>query len=46
MVVCGLSDGLIRIFKSEKLDHVATLSRPPPLGKANIDSSNYLYITI
>jgi len=42
MVICGLSDGLVRIFKSDKLEHVATLSKPPPLGKANIDSSNII----
>lgn len=37
-LVCGCSDGIIRIFKADTLEHIITLHRPPPLGKANIDS--------
>ena len=39
-IVCGCSDGVVRIFDSVELKHLLTLQRPPPLGKANIDSSN------
>jgi WD40 repeat protein len=39
-LVCGCSDGVIRVFKAENLEYVITLHRPPPLGKANIDSSS------
>jgi WD40 repeat protein len=39
MLVCGCGDGIIRIFKAESLEHVVTLHRPPPLGRANIDAN-------
>jgi WD40 repeat protein len=39
-LVCGCSDGVVRVFKADTLDYVITLHRPPPLGKANIDSSS------
>jgi WD40 repeat protein len=39
-LVCGCSDGIIRIFKADSFQYVITLHRPPPLGKANIDSSS------
>jgi len=38
-VICGCGDGIIRVFKIETFEHVMTLHRPPPLGKANIDSN-------
>jgi WD40 repeat protein len=31
---------VIRVFKADTLEYVITLHRPPPLGKANIDSSS------
>lgn len=33
---CACSDGIMRIFKTETLEHIITLSRPPPLGETNI----------
>jgi WD40 repeat protein len=33
---CACSDGILRIFKTESLAHIVTLSRPPPLGETNI----------
>lgn len=39
MLGCGCTDGIIRLFNYETLAHVITLHRPPPLGKANIDSN-------
>jgi WD40 repeat protein len=39
-LVCGCSDGVIRVFKADTFEYVITLHRPPPLGKANIDSSS------
>jgi mitogen-activated protein kinase binding protein 1 len=35
-LLCGCSDGIIRCFDSETLEHIVTLPRPPPLGHANI----------
>jgi len=37
-LLCGCSDGMIRIFKASTLEHQATLPKPPPLGTANIDA--------
>jgi WD40 repeat protein len=39
-LVCGCSDGVVRVFKADTLDYVITLHRHPPLDKANIDSSS------
>jgi len=38
-LICACSDGIIRIFNSNTLQYKSTLHRPPPLGKANIDSN-------
>ena len=38
-IICGCTDGLIRIFDTANLKHIVTLHRPVPLGKANIDST-------
>lgn len=35
-LLCGCSDGIIRCFDAESLEHIVTLPRPPPLGQANI----------
>lgn len=36
LVACGCSDGIIRCFDADTLEHIITLPRPPPLGEANI----------
>jgi WD40 repeat protein len=36
MVVCGCDDGVIRFFDANTLEHIRTLTRPPPLGEANV----------
>jgi len=36
LLACGCSDGIIRCFDTESLEHIITLPRPPPLGEANI----------
>jgi len=35
MILCSCSDGIVRIFDSNTLQHIQTLPKPPPLGKAN-----------
>lgn len=35
-LLCGCSDGYIRVFAPKTLEHVLTLPKPPPLGTANI----------
>lgn len=35
-LVCACSDGIMRLFKSGNLEHIKTMSRPPPLGDVNI----------
>ena len=37
-LMCGCSDGVIRVFEPKKLAHVLTLPKPPPLGTANIEA--------
>jgi len=39
-LICGCAEGIIRIFNSTTLQYKSTLHRPPPLGKANIDSNS------
>ena len=36
MVVCGCDEGVIRFFDANTLEHIRTLTRPPPLGEANV----------
>jgi WD40 repeat protein len=36
-VLCGCSDGIIRLFDPQSLQHIATLPKPPALGCANVD---------
>lgn len=40
MLFCSGSDGIIRIFDPKTLTHVRTLSKPPPLGSANIEEND------
>lgn len=35
---CGCSDGVIRVFEPNSLEHIVTLPKPPPLGTANIEA--------
>eukprot|EP00826_Nyctotherus_ovalis_P065234 TRINITY_DN9584_c0_g1_i19.p1 TRINITY_DN9584_c0_g1~~TRINITY_DN9584_c0_g1_i19.p1 ORF type:complete len:745 (-),score=169.08 TRINITY_DN9584_c0_g1_i19:1108-3342(-) len=35
-IVCGCTDGLIRLFDPSNLQHIITLPKPPPLGRANV----------
>jgi len=35
-LICGCSDGLIRLFDPTSLQHIITLPKPPPLGRANV----------
>lgn len=37
-LAAACADGLVRLFKADDLQYVATLPRPPPLGRANISS--------
>jgi hypothetical protein len=37
-LMCGCSDGVIRVFSTKSLDHIMTLPKPPPLGSANIEA--------
>jgi len=37
-LLCGGSDGFVRMFNANTLEHLQTLPRPPPLGTANIES--------
>ena len=32
---CACSDGIIRIFATDSLSHLLSLSKPPPLGSSN-----------
>lgn len=36
LVVCGCEEGIIRFFDGTSLEHIRTLTRPPPLGEANV----------
>lgn len=36
MLACGCSDGIVRVFRTDTLEHIVTLPKPPPLGSANI----------
>ena len=38
LLAAACADGLVRVFKADSLQYVATLPRPPPLGRANISS--------
>jgi WD40 repeat protein len=40
MLVVACADAVIRCFDVGTLDHIATLPRLPPLGKANITTAN------
>lgn len=33
---CACSDGTLRVFNTDKLNHIVTLPRPPPLGDTNV----------
>jgi WD40 repeat protein len=35
---CACADGIVRVFATETLQHLLTLSKPPPLGSTNIKS--------
>lgn len=37
-LAAACADGLVRLFKADDLRYVATLPRPPPLGRANMSS--------
>jgi len=37
-LMCGCSDGTVRVFEPGTLNHILTLPKPPPLGTANIES--------
>lgn len=37
-IMCGCSDGTVRIFNLQNLDHVMTITKPPPLGQTNIET--------
>ena len=37
-LICGCSDGVVRLFGTKSLEHILTLPKPPPLGSANIES--------
>ena len=37
---CACSDGIIRIFDTESLQHLLSLSKPPPLGSTNLLAGN------
>lgn len=37
-LAAACADGLVRLFRADDLRYVATLPRPPPLGRANISS--------
>jgi hypothetical protein len=40
LLYCACTDGVVRIFSSNKLEHIMTLPKPPPLGSANVESGN------
>ena len=33
---CACSEGVMRIFQADSLQHIVTMARPPPLGDTNI----------
>jgi len=33
---CACADGVLRVFKTDTLQHIVTMARPPPLGETNI----------
>ena len=37
---CACSDGIIRIFDTDSLAHLLSLSKPPPLGSTNLMAGN------
>lgn len=37
---CACSDGIIRIFATDTLQHLLSLSKPPPLGSTNLLAGN------
>jgi len=37
---CACSDGVIRIFATETLQHLLSLSKPPPLGSTNLQAGH------
>lgn len=37
-LAAACADGIVRLFKADNLEYIATLPRPPPLGRANIAS--------
>ena len=37
-LICGCSDGIVRVFGTKSLEHIITLPKPPPLGSANIET--------
>ena len=37
---CACSDGIIRVFATDNLQHLVSLSKPPPLGSTNIMAGN------
>ena len=37
---CACSDGIIRVFSTETLQHLLSLSKPPPLGSTNLLAGN------
>ena len=37
---CACSDGIIRVFSTDNLQHLVTLSKPPPLGSTNLMAGN------
>ena len=37
-LLCGCSDGTIRVFSTSTLEHIVTLPKPPPLGSANVEA--------
>lgn len=38
VLAAACADGLVRLFRAADLQYIATLPRPPPLGRANINS--------
>lgn len=37
-IFCGCADGVLRIFNLETLEHMQTITKPPPLGTTNIET--------
>lgn len=38
LLYCSCGDGIIRMFNSKSLEHIATNQKPPPLGQTNIET--------